>query len=139
MKKLDLAILEESLVYKRLKAMQTFTDNAFKEISAQFFNHLEEKSKALRTKLNELNKEHAKTLINKNSNADNLSFLKAEITKTSNSLNELSKNISIYKNKVSSKLNTLKSFKFEVKYLLRDVNTIYLLLGVNRSKNPVVR
>ncbi|VEU75819.1 phosphate ABC transporter ATP-binding protein [Mycoplasmopsis maculosa] len=138
MKKLDLEILEESLVYKRLKAMQSFTDKAFMEISKSFFNYLNTKLLSAKSDLESLQKELNSLEKNKVNDSKILNETRTKVYKAQVVVNEIKKNISIYKNKIDSKLNTLKSFTFEVKYLLKDVRTIYLLLGVNRTKNKFV-
>ncbi|UUD34987.1 ATP-binding cassette domain-containing protein [Mycoplasmopsis caviae] len=47
---------------------------------------------------------------------------------------ELVKLKNIYKTKIADKLNTLKSFHIEVKYLKKDINDINKLLGIKNSK-----
>lgn len=109
-KSLDLQINTESLQYKKLKSQQTYTDRWFQGINEKFFKKVQADYKAAKKSCNKKDQKQVEALKN------------------------MKKSITMYKDKISGKLSTLKSFQIEVKYLFKDVKTIYLLLGVNNSK-----
>ncbi|WP_084274160.1 ATP-binding cassette domain-containing protein [Mycoplasmopsis primatum] len=106
-KELDIEILNESLLYKKLKIQQTYTNNKFAEINKKFFAKLKQ----------DLNN--------------------AKKNKDKEQIEEISRNIKVYQQKISNKYLTLKSFEIEVKHLFKDVRTIYFLLGIKQSSNPL--
>ncbi|WP_338822867.1 ATP-binding cassette domain-containing protein [Mycoplasmopsis felifaucium] len=109
-RKLDKDINDQSFLYKNLKSQQTYTDKQFALINKQFFDKLQSDYKKAKAACDKKNKKEVQAL------------------------QAFAKNISIYRNKIQNKLTTLKSFEIEVKYLIKDVQTIYLLLGIKKSK-----
>ncbi|ADV34289.1 phosphate ABC transporter ATP-binding protein (plasmid) [Mesomycoplasma conjunctivae] len=100
-------IKEQSDKYNSLKSQQSITDSEFNRVKDIFFNELNRV-------IDETKK--VNTLENK-----------AKVK-------ELTKIKSIFKTKIYDKLNTLKSFNIEVKYLNKDINDIKKLLGIKNSK-----
>ncbi|WP_406617240.1 ATP-binding cassette domain-containing protein [Mycoplasmopsis adleri] len=112
-KRLDLEIVDESLLYKKLKSQQTYIDTQFKAINNAFFKKLENDYKQAKAKCNKKDPKEVAAV------------------------KSLKKMISIYRNKIQNKLSTLKSFQIEVNYFFKDVRTIYLLLGVEKTDNKL--
>ncbi|WP_027333053.1 ATP-binding cassette domain-containing protein [Mycoplasmopsis gallinarum] len=113
---LHVDISENEKQYQSLRAMQSETDALFKVNSDKFFATLKADYEKLLKEQKQLTKKSP------------------EWVQINKKVNELKKLIAIYHSKIKNKLNTLQSFKIEVKYLQKDINAIYLLLGLNNDK-----
>ncbi|MBZ4218381.1 ATP-binding cassette domain-containing protein [Mycoplasma tauri] len=98
-------IEHETKIYKKLILKNSILDKKINEINKQFFFEIKKELKNLK-KIN-----------------DKANFF------------EFKNNIKQYKQKIANKLESLKLFDVEIKNILKDLETIYLLFGVEKKVN----
>lgn len=121
---------EQKKFYLELRKQQDYCNNKYKELKQKFFEYVEqlrqkEKDKIL-LKIAELKQNQDKSSKDKKS----LAKLQSKLKSIKVQYNTILK---MYHSDISLKEDTLKSFDIERKYLDKDINNIYVLLGIDHK------
>ncbi|TPR53267.1 ATP-binding cassette domain-containing protein [Metamycoplasma neophronis] len=133
---------EAKEVYLNLVEQQTICNNKYEQYKAAFYEYLsnccDEQILNLKTKLAELSSKVKELKDDKsNDNSREIEKLSKQIHKKTEEIKKvedsLKLNKKMYQSDLSLKEDTLKSFTIERKYLERDIENIYILLGIDHK------
>ncbi|QKT05623.1 ATP-binding cassette domain-containing protein [Mycoplasma sp. OR1901] len=114
--KINEEIQEQEAILKEVKEQEKVYDNKFKQIHKQFIKFYQANMiTKLKTKLSKVDRKN-----------------KSQIDKIKDKIKQNQVQLKVYQTNVNTKENSNNSFYIESKYLNKDLNNIYILMGISK-------